>query len=290
MSLASLVLDELSAVSRARNLREAYGPFLGVGRPDLLSDDQRFLLALGDSLAEPANLDASALVWVSPEMVDLLRHAALSLPPYPFTPTVLPWPKAVVLASKPLVDLSLGRPAIGYSITGIQWSDMYVDVAPAPVYVVCPLARLKKFNAIVPAVVSTLTPGKSFEELSGPDRQGIDQFSKICCTLWLLLKQRVAIKRRALPARGAARRWLRSEQRPVPEITIIELRRPLNTEQRSDEPGFVEWSRRWIVDGHWRNQYHPSTGERVPTWIAPYVKGPDDKPLVVQRKVHAWTR
>lgn len=40
-----------------------------------------------------------------------------------------------------------------------------------------------------------------------------------------------------------------------------------------------EWSCQWMVRGHWRQQYYPSRGINQPKWIAPYVKGPEDKPL-----------
>lgn len=41
----------------------------------------------------------------------------------------------------------------------------------------------------------------------------------------------------------------------------------------------VEWSCRWIVRGHWRNQYYASRHVHELIWISPFVKGPEDKPL-----------
>lgn len=41
-----------------------------------------------------------------------------------------------------------------------------------------------------------------------------------------------------------------------------------------------------IVSGHWREQpCGPNHGERRRQWIAPYVKGPRDKPLVLKDTV-----
>jgi hypothetical protein len=39
------------------------------------------------------------------------------------------------------------------------------------------------------------------------------------------------------------------------------------------------WGYQWIVSGHWRRQYYPASDAHKPVYIAPYVKGPADKPL-----------
>jgi hypothetical protein len=52
--------------------------------------------------------------------------------------------------------------------------------------------------------------------------------------------------------------------------------------------GSVDWQHRWLVRGHWRLQpYGPQRSLRRPTWIDPYVKGPEDKPLDVRQTI--WT-
>jgi len=67
-------------------------------------------------------------------------------------------------------------------------------------------------------------------------------------------------------------------QRELPALRVIELAH--TGSKPESRGGHVEWSRRWMVRGHWRNQpYGPGRTERRLTWIDPYVKGPDDKPL-----------
>lgn len=44
-----------------------------------------------------------------------------------------------------------------------------------------------------------------------------------------------------------------------------------------------EWSCRWIVTGHLRNQYYPSIGGHRTIYVPPFVKGPADKPLRAAR-------
>jgi hypothetical protein len=72
-------------------------------------------------------------------------------------------------------------------------------------------------------------------------------------------------------------------------VTIIHLRRMEGS--RSDHESDVEWQHRWVVRGHWRNQrYGEHLAEVKRIWIAPFVKGPEDKPLVVTDKVYSLDR
>jgi hypothetical protein len=52
----------------------------------------------------------------------------------------------------------------------------------------------------------------------------------------------------------------------------------------------VAWTKRWVVSGHWRNQWYPSIGAHRQRYILPYVKGPADKPLDPRATVHALRR
>lgn len=67
----------------------------------------------------------------------------------------------------------------------------------------------------------------------------------------------------------------------ISDVKVIQLRRTEPRQNSDSQHGeFVEWSCRWIVNGHWRNQPY-ANGERKLIYILPYVKGPDDKPLKV---------
>lgn len=84
----------------------------------------------------------------------------------------------------------------------------------------------------------------------------------------------------------------REHNAPVPsDVKVIELRRAESQghEATTSEP--VEWSCRWIVNGHWRNQYCGLGHDRKLVYIMPFVKGPADKPLrVPSHTVYAVTR
>jgi hypothetical protein len=46
-----------------------------------------------------------------------------------------------------------------------------------------------------------------------------------------------------------------------------------------------EWSHRWVVRGHWREQWYPSEGVHRLIWIEAFVKGPEDRPLIIKDTV-----
>lgn len=92
----------------------------------------------------------------------------------------------------------------------------------------------------------------------------------------------------------------RARRMKVPgAVTVITLRHAKHIAHH-DQESSVEWSHRWVVRGHWRSQHcgphHPGAQEVAPgqyrtrIWIAPFVKGPEDRPLVVRSKVNRLSR
>lgn len=95
------------------------------------------------------------------------------------------------------------------------------------------------------------------------------------------LQQRVAVMSSGPIERHRRKQLARENDAPLPsDVRVIQLRRAESTSERGksshDSP---DWSYRWIVNGHWRNQ--PYKESRKLIYIMPYVKGPDDKPLKV---------
>lgn len=132
--------------------------------------------------------------------------------------------------------------------------------------------------------------------------------------LWLLLGQSVSTSEDEWVRRTAFRRAQRLGIQP--RVTVIRLRR--NEGNRHEGESLVDWSHRWLVRGHPRWQPY---GERAVDhehilgpveavnghsvkrcqvsgcghyvariWIAPYVKGPDDKPLRFTEHVYDLVR
>lgn len=287
MGIATECLAVVEAMNYTADTRDEFG--VEAGEP--IDKDLEQLYGMALALLSKEITDVSRLVWISPEMVDLVTRAAASLPPYVFHPSVLPWPSAIVVCAKPVFSVP-DRFGVPHSLVVFQW---YTANPSNLALIVNGLSYTR--DGLVPSLVTTLRDGSEWGDLRGghinqlaTDEFNIAEIAQFMCAMWLLVQQRVAVTRQARASRADRRRWDRIEAGPIPETTVIELRRPVTQSGEREDPGFVEWSRRWIVDGHWRNQYHPSTGERVPTWIAPYIKDPEDKPLVVQRKINAWVR
>lgn len=103
---------------------------------------------------------------------------------------------------------------------------------------------------------------------------------------WRLGQQFVLAEER-LPR--AERRRAERRNRPVESVTIMRLRRAKHPTASGDHVP-VDWTHRWIVRGHWRNQWYPSEQRHRQRYVIPHVKGPDDKPLHVTRKVVEFIR
>lgn len=109
-------------------------------------------------------------------------------------------------------------------------------------------------------------------------------------TFWTLCMQEVADVREAEVERHVRKRMGRAG---LPgRISVVTLRRRASGASPGESQ--VEWHHRWIVRGHWRQQPYKDkdTGGiyTKPIWIAPYVKGPEDKPLKQAEKVYRLAR
>lgn len=72
-------------------------------------------------------------------------------------------------------------------------------------------------------------------------------------------------------------------------VVVITLRRTAGSRQQGES--LIEWSFRWVTRGHWRKQpCGPGRADIRVIWIAPFVKGPADKPLHISDKVYDLRR
>jgi hypothetical protein len=114
-------------------------------------------------------------------------------------------------------------------------------------------------------------------------------------TAQVFVQQRVASTTRSELPRASARRRERERSKPTEsDIQVVQLRRRENqTTHASDGvPRSVDWNNRWWVGlstaGFWRNQPTRDGIRRI--LIEPYVKGPEDKPLVTRGAVNVVVR
>jgi hypothetical protein len=123
--------------------------------------------------------------------------------------------------------------------------------------------------------------GESYEVMAykaGGAREGL----RFVQALWRLMQQTITETHQHRPERATRRRAARADM-PERYVTVIRLRRPRRPQGDDHEPKAVEWTHRWLVEGHWRQQWYPSLSTHRSIWISPYVKGPDDKPLQMRR-------
>jgi hypothetical protein len=112
--------------------------------------------------------------------------------------------------------------------------------------------------------------------------------------LWLLSSQPgLATNERHVPVvhnRKKAKRVASGQAAPPSPVRVIQLRHQAHPGDEWTEGGRT-YRHRWAVSGHWRNQaFGPGRSQRRPTYINPYLKGPDGAPLLSAERVKAWTR
>lgn len=115
--------------------------------------------------------------------------------------------------------------------------------------------------------------------------------ARLLAASWAFLDQTILVSEPTPIDRHVQRR----NKHTANNLNVIYLRRVRNhkteTNQEQTAPTrSIEYTCRWLVRGHWRNQYYPSLKQHKTRWILPYPKGPDDKPLKIKPSVIAVVR
>jgi hypothetical protein len=73
-----------------------------------------------------------------------------------------------------------------------------------------------------------------------------------------------------------------SKEEVTVQINVVTLRHRLVKPEHQVKPpeDGVEWKHKWWVSGHYRAQWYPSDKSHKVIWIAPFLKGPEDAPLL----------
>lgn len=136
------------------------------------------------------------------------------------------------------------------------------------------------------AVMATDVDGEIHRSESSKDDAITDL--RVVIAFNLLLDQQVVDTEEVQPTRQMRRQASRHHA-PLDPVILVQL--PVRHHAaHSNGNGAVpiDWTHRWIVSGHWRKQWYATTETHRPKWIAPYIKGPDDKPLVVKEKLYVF--
>lgn len=278
------------------------------------------------AIRESNTLRSADTYFVSSDMARLAEHAARSMPDQPVIETDLPSQTGFVVFETPIVLRDIN--GIICSTVAFSWlrdkvqikhsdGSSYIsdrDVISLTHYSDWTderdeyLAELKREGAdyfpirFVLLSETLLFPGSAMIGMDAQKtaakhnvtedvlRDSVLFGEKLPLTLWALMNQRLPAESVQLAERHARRRLARAGS-PLAErsIRVITLRRPASHHVDA-AGGTVDWSHRWMVSGHWRNQWVPTLQTHRLQWIAPYVKGPDDKPLVIKRTVRQLVR
>lgn len=275
----------------------------------------RFLVA-----AEEQRLKAADLYFVSKDMTSLARVASRSLPEFTLLPDDLPSKSGLIYWDEPIAEIEYDEgpsyvvaaswshwlPGGVWNRLGAVWVTWYVDrqrLLDSPHGQAQLSGRERElFRSRTARLLVDNESQLPFSQDQAPvyhDGQEMtfseafaqkDTLLHQCAVLkttWTLMKQDLASVEDAVYDRPTRRRVERLEKE-VPPVRVITLRHSKASAGNSDTDR--EYHHRWIVKGHWRQQWYPSRGVHRPVWIAPHIKGPEGAPLIGGEKVYAWTR
>jgi hypothetical protein len=259
---------------------------------------RRTFLDFGQSIA--AQLFNADPIYVDPEMMTVAEAAAESFQPEPIVETDIPCETGFLYVPRAVVS-HLGSESGGTVHFGEGESSGNLFLLPGPLdpgyddhdaswdaclwEIVGPNLCVTFFNRTrIGLRFQRANLAPYGVEIPGDERGPAWRDFRFLQTIWRLMAQTIAVADHRLPGGQFRKRAERLHVEPK-RVTVVTLRRPHPGE--SEEHRDVPWSHRWIVSGHWRRQWYSSLSLHRQIWISPYVKGPEDQPLVV-RKVRAF--
>jgi hypothetical protein len=270
---------------------------------DVASGATAYIPTSDDTKAEEVRAVTTVLAmepwFVAPDVCALIEHAAPQMPDWVLTEDDLPASGGLIVFANSIetegsevdTDVPYWVNAISYMILQDDTSRIVmfddweasarVDGRPGWKW-----TSAGRHHWVIGTHVDDFERGAVRESntLDGFRAQSAAMRRRIAC-LWALAKTPRLIEHSELTEPRASRR--RAERAGVTFPFVLYDVRP--TEYTGTAPGGerpTDWSHRWIVGGHWRQQPHGPGGTlRRPTWIAPHLKGPDDKPLVLKDRV-----
>lgn len=232
--------------------------------------------------------------WIDAEFIE----AALSHPPEDVTlyPGFLPTPSGFALFGAPQVrrDIPDGYTRDILGADAVMFAAAWWRVTGG-VFIVfglsSPDVRLEGDDPLALAGGVWLDGESLSTRVAHDDDSGPQPMFQLCLPLFVAVMamagQRIASKDAVLLPRGMRRRGVSAGTGGA--VTVVHLRRREPSEYHPGVGG-VDWACRWIVRGHWTNQWYPKAQEHRPILIGPYVKGPPGKPLSVRAVQYAADR
>lgn len=247
----------------------------GFKYPDAIRADEAVKVLL-------AQIETAPLYWCSADMVSLVEAAHLTMPDQKLEEIDPPSPHGLVFMETPFTDPDTSILGTDIPTNALLWMVNYVTDQDLWAVNIISLTN-------VGGDVGWFVPGFTtwpFGQCRQAAGDPIDQADRgRAAALWTLSQQsRVCPVATSYPDRAAARRLKAAGMPPTSgDVRLLDLRRPAGSNAAGGS--HIEYSHRWMVSGHWRNQWMPASRTHRAQWIAPHVKGPDDKPLVIRDDV-----
>lgn len=246
------------------------------------------------------------LFWVDPTMCELVEAAASSMPDEPPLVTDPPCPAGCVIVSRPMIryegDMDFRWMGFCWLSISHQRNEELIHGKYNPNQVhgfalvgLCDPGSFPDCPAGLPPIIPGPQDGISLGsrpigdlQLSAqsPDDLWRRQWPR---AFWTISKQLLTRVSNAKLPRCLARRCEKDGE-IMPDVRIVTLRKLSHGSRHGEEISEIAWSHRWIVGGHWRNQWLPSIKAHRLQWIAPHIKGPDNKPLRIKETIGALVR
>ncbi|WP_062012147.1 hypothetical protein [Streptomyces hygroscopicus] len=270
-------------------------------------------------------LQAAELFYVSAEVTRMAVSAGMALPSYRLHPEDLPATHGLLVWEEPATDSLEGGEHIGAPIVGISWAmrgggvqfrtwchrEDWIrhmakgepraglrDLSPEeirilrrtqPQAIVCmsrgflPFGQVPGWLSSMPADTSTM----SVVELEDHSRSAThqEQAERALVVTWLLMGQSLSREEDVQAPRSSAKFIARINPNLLTAVRYVQLRhRTVLGREHGDGSG-RGYRHRWIVRGHWRNDYYPSRKAHRPIWIDQHIKGPDGAPILDPEKL-----
>mgnify|MGYP003353945736 CR=1 FL=1 len=73
-------------------------------------------------------------------------------------------------------------------------------------------------------------------------------------------------------------------------VNVVKLRREYQKDDSKESKSVASYQHRFIVSGHWRNQFYPSIKTNRQIWIDSYIKGDPEKELIFKKRVFDFSK
>ena len=232
-------------------------------------------------------LHQAELYWISTEFTTLAVAAAQALPDLSITETELPAPRGFLVWNDPVHELPVNGGHFTADITAASWTQVpggvWIVLYARTEHVTRHTARSGELGREIIGFFAPIAPGGGLRYGTNPETPAASSTLSVLLSTWLLMAQAGVADTVVQPAEKAVRRAYGRANRPAPDVRIVDLRRrqaPAMPAEANAPARSREYHVQWMVRGFFRDQaWGPQHSLRKRIYIAPYLKGPEDKPL-----------